>query len=213
VELEGWRDFLIYALPNLWAINGGIITYDQTIHAHRRFTGKGRFSEIYRKHFIDFDPLFTPSRLEHDNSSGTIWSIDAKNLLFPLPNHFNMGVERDIWRFTRMAKELESLMSSDEQGDIATSICAFISIPSSASSSQIENDHNSRVMLLILLLGSLFPDFQPEVLQAVLEYIFDQRPWTHHSITPLKWSLQQRIYFCHLLVARLSIVSPLGKNI
>ena len=212
------RGFMIFSLPNVWSLNGSFANCDERHHWNEYFrNGQGRFSALYRKHFLEFDPNFVPSRLiDEENDQGSVWSLKAKELLYPLPTHFNMGFDQDIWRCTKLARLLESNVSETFSSLDAASVSVrpFVSPPSSASDSKMENSTEARSCLLLLLLGTFFSTryYPLNLLQESLQVLFDPQdhPWAHLKVSPLHWSFQHRLQFCSLLYARLSIESPAG---
>jgi hypothetical protein len=79
---EDSRGFLVKCLPNTWSLNGGIINCIERSHWVKYFdTGPGRFSEIYRKHFVHHVDFVTEPM---------IWSDRAKKLLGDMTSDFTM---------------------------------------------------------------------------------------------------------------------------
>jgi hypothetical protein len=239
---ETTRGFISFAIPTIWSMNGIMFTCDERFKWENHFEyGKGQYSEIYRKHFVDFDPRFVPTRLlsqaPFNNQSlsresiedissfssslneplpGTLWSHKARSLVYPVPGYFAMGFDQDIWRCSKLAKDLESHVAAhlkketndiDKINDIG--ISHFISAISTGSDGRPENTFEWRTFLLLLLVGSLLYDFPQPLMQSVLGVLFDKSfLWTNEEWTPTTWPLQLRLYYSALLLARTSIKSP-----
>lgn len=224
------RGFLVYTLPNTWSLNGLIPTCTQRVQYKQSYTaGKGRFSEVYRKHFLPFDPKLVPTRLWpveqaanpnlHEIQIGCLWSPQAKLLASNVPQHFAMGLEQDLWRTKRLAFNLETDIlaalhaSKADVQVIRSSIEHFISPPSSGSDGSSLNSLDSRSRLLLLLLATMTSGLSIDLFQRALETIFcgSDSQWTASSISPISWPLKYRLIYAAMLLARLSIQSPTGQ--
>ena len=224
------RSFLVYTLPNAWSLNGLIPTCNQRYQYMQSYTnGKGRFSEIYRKHFLPFDPKLVPTRLwpveqaanpnPHDVQIGCLWSPQARLLASNVPQHFTMGFEQDLWRTKRLAHNLETdimtalhLSKADVQV-IRSSIGNFISPPSSKSDRSSLSSSDSRSYLLLLFIATMTSELPVDLLQRALETIFCRKDsqWTASAISPIFWPSKYRLVYAAMLLARLSIQSPTGQ--
>lgn len=82
-DQESTRGFLVRCLPDTWSFNGNVINCIERLHWEKYFdVGPGRFSEIYRKHFIH--------HLEFTCDEPIIWSFRAKKLIGALTSEFMM---------------------------------------------------------------------------------------------------------------------------
>ena len=214
------RGFLIYTLPNVWSLNGIMSTCEDRYHYEEYYKhGQGRYSELHRKQFVRFDPKYVPSRLfntksDQTNECSIISCQFAKSHILPIPLEFKMEADRDIWRLMKLSLELERLVTLLDHPVLNSSLSSFINQRSTASNDCIENSTIGRSILLLLILGSFMEDFMNElsVLQFALITLFDHKEWTCPPFSPLNWKLQHRLFYCSLLIARLSIPSPLGNS-
>lgn len=82
---ETTRGFLVRCLPDTWSFNGNVINCIERLHWEKYFdVGPGRFSEIYRKHFIH--------HLEFSSDEPVVWSDRAKKLIGALTSGFMMVI-------------------------------------------------------------------------------------------------------------------------
>ena len=78
------RGFLVHCLPDTWSLNGNITNCIEKSHWDKYFDhGPGRFSEIYRKHYIHHSEFI-------GSTEPMIWSKKAKKLLGVVPSEFTM---------------------------------------------------------------------------------------------------------------------------
>jgi hypothetical protein len=78
------RGFLVKSLSNAWSLNGVITNCIERSHWDKYFDdGPGRFSEIYRKHFVHH------LEFVHSNEP-IIWSDRAKKLMGATTSEFTM---------------------------------------------------------------------------------------------------------------------------
>ena len=83
-EEEYTRGFLVYCLPDVWSLNGVVINCIEKSQMQKYFeVGMGRFSEIYRKHYIHHSEFLS-------STEPVFWTDKAKILLGAVTSKFTM---------------------------------------------------------------------------------------------------------------------------
>ncbi|KAJ3333585.1 hypothetical protein HDU76_006326 [Blyttiomyces sp. JEL0837] len=190
--------------------------------------GKGQWSVLIQMYYIA-EKQFVPTRTrmkEEANAARTIWTTTARLNLDRLPTVFNMPMEQDIFRIDQLGEELtlnvkEKLPEFLEGADwVDKSVRFFLAVNhmkpelpidnSTSAEVLLEGSFKARASLAILLFVSTASLIPSNALLAAVEHsfgtftvkgdtLFRKRHWATPPISPLSWSLQDRLFYLSLL--------------
>ncbi|KAJ3068309.1 hypothetical protein HDU98_008493 [Podochytrium sp. JEL0797] len=201
VTEEEVRGFLTYSMPNVWILDGVPVLHHERKRWVRYFSegGRGQFSDLVRKHFVDFESPFVPRlkkqypppspiRAEYVYESPIqqkLWSARAKKLIGEMPTEFTMPLDQDVWRLKRLCADLERRViqtlppSVFSLETVRGSVAAFAGVPNQYSPlqniSKFETPFSldSKICLALLIFGSLVEQVPIHLAQSALESIFE----------------------------------------
>lgn len=214
------RGFLLFVVPHVWVLDGVFVTYVERQKWRKFFTAdtQGIYSSLFRKWKLEEEPAFVPTYLNptyDDSPSDThfkiIYTKEAHDWIGNLPGSFTMAVEYDMWKLDKLALAFEDYIADGFIDRIMkTLICgSVVQFTSCRNDVTMEQPIESKCIFAILLFGSLFLDFPPELIHTTMYTLFDERKgednWTSIETSPATWSFKDRLTFLGLLLGRLLI--------
>ncbi|ORY43460.1 hypothetical protein BCR33DRAFT_717666 [Rhizoclosmatium globosum] len=200
ITQDDLRGFMVYALPNVWTLDGIPILHQERRKWSKHFAegGKGQFSDLIRKHYIEDAAFVARKKKQYAQPSyikaeyiyespiqKKLWSSRAKKVIGDMPTEFNMPIDQDLWRLKRLAADLErrviqtfppSVFSLEK---IRGSVACFVGVPNQYSplqnNAKFATAYNvdSQISLALLILSSLIDEFPVHLAQSALEHIFE----------------------------------------
>jgi hypothetical protein len=128
-----------------------------------------------------------------------------------------MAVDYDMWKLDRLAPAFEDYIIQSTDIDVShlirDSITRFINL---RDNSRDEQKYESKSILILLIFGSLFQDIPLDLLHSALRQIFKSKDssnnWTTVCVSPLSWSIKDRLFYLGILLGRTMIDSNSSVN-
>jgi hypothetical protein len=207
-DLQHYRGFIIYTLPNVWILDGLYISNSETSKWSEFFI-KNRYSIVDSKWKLDNVQHFIPTRSNTSYYSNSkpdkIWTEPARYWLLDCPKDVKMTMNYDLWKLSKFAESLEGFL--EEKPNVLKSLLCHehLGIPESS----------KKISLMLILIGTLFSEFPTLILHQSLKWIFkDEYPhWGEFDSSPVNWSLKDRLCFMGILIGRITMdmQSPTGR--
>jgi hypothetical protein len=196
-NIDHHRGTIIYTIPLVWILDGLYIGYPERKRWNDFFTSNTLVDPLWN---IETLTHFVPSRMTPNHfltpEKLQIWTEPAKFWIESCPLEFQMASHQDLWKLSKLAIAMEPYLNETENVIQSLFSHEVIGI----------NENKKKVLLMLMLVGSLFHEFPVLVLQQSLKQIFDEYPhWGEFDQSPISWSLKDRLSFLGILVGRITV--------